>query len=417
MKTQNQNHTGDIMCNSGCNHKNQALVPDSLELVDQAICQECGAAHQPDDGVLACDHQFCTVDCAVEGGFLLVDGEWHDEDEVVILSCGDYCLRDDAIYLESRDIWVTDGDSRAVWCDASSTYEHRNDCTLFEGDYYLDEDLHDVAFCCDNCGETVSNDYYGQDGMCESCCDSEPSNSSHILDYSVDVVNRLGFAPNPRKEITFGVELEVECEGSRGEAATVIHDAIYADAILKHDGSLNSGFEIVTRPAPLAYTKEIITKAAKVARDAGCLSFHTQTCGFHIHVARVSLSDLQVGKLLAFIQASENKVALEKIAMRNCDRWAKLGSNLKVTEKPENRYTALNLENEHTIEFRIFKGNLKAETLCVWLDFVALLVRWAGVVSLQDCYKMKAFCTWLALPENKKEAKNLLSFLTLKGVV
>lgn len=403
------------MCNSGCKHENQAL---SIELVEQAICQECGKSHQPDDGVLACNHQFCSVDCAVEGGFLMVDGEWHDEDDVVVLSCGDYCLRDDAIYLESRDIWVVDGDSRAVWCDASSSYEHRNDCTLFEGDWYLDEDLHDVAFCCDNCCQIVSNDYYGQDGMCESCySDSEPSNSEHILDYSVDVVQRLGFAPNPRKEITFGVELEVESEGNRGEAATDLHDAIYADAILKHDGSLNSGFEIVTRPAPLAHTKEIITKAAKVARDAGCLSFHTQTCGFHVHVARASLSDLQVGKLLAFIQASENKVALEKIAMRNCDRWAKLGSNLKVTEKPENRYTALNLENAHTIEFRIFKGNLKAETLCVWLDFVALLVRWAGVVSLQDCYKMKAFCTWLALPENKKESKNLLSFLTLKGVV
>ncbi len=408
------------MCKSGCNHENQALVADSIDESALEFCKECGQAHLPDDGVLACDHQFCSVDCAVEGGFLMVDGEWHDADDVVVLPCGDYCLLADAIYLESRNMWVADGDDRAVWCESSRTWEHRNDCTQFEGDWYLDEDLHEIAFCCGNCGEAVRNDYYGGDGMCESCYsdrENESSNSEHILDYSVDVVQRLGFAPNPRKEITFGVELEVECDGRRGEAATVIYDEIYADAILKHDGSLNSGFEIVTRPAPLAHTKEVITKAAKAAREAGCLSFHTQTCGFHIHVARASLSDLQVGKLLAFIQAGENKVALEKIAMRNCDRWAKLGSNLKVTEKPENRYTALNLENEHTIEFRIFKGNLKAETLCVWLDFVSLLVRWSSVVSLQDCYKMKAFCTWLALPENKKEAKNLLSFLTSKGIV
>ena len=414
-----KNHTGDIMCKSGCTHESQALVDDSLELVEQAICQECGAAHLPDDGVLACDHQFCSVDCAVEGGFLMVEGEWHDEDDVVVLSCGDYCLLDDAIYLESRDMWVAGGDSRAVWCEASSTYEHRNDCTHFEGDWYLDEALHEVAFGCDNCGETVHNDYYGGDGMCESCYsdNSESSNSEHILDYSVDVVQRLGFAPNPRKELTYGVELEVECEGSRADAAEAVHSAIREDAILKHDGSLNDGFEIVTRPAPLAYTKAVITKAAGAAINASCSSFNTKTCGFHIHVARESLSDLQVGKLLAFIQAGENKAALEKIAMRNCDRWAKLGSDLKVTDKPENRYTALNLENSVTIEFRIFKGNLKSETLCIWLDFVSLLARWSGVVSLQDCYKMRAFCNWLALPENKKEAKNLLSFFTSKGIV
>jgi len=418
MKTQTQNRTGDVMCNSCQTPESTETAVESFDVVEQAICPECDKAYMPDDGVVACDYQFCSAYCAVENGFLQVDGEWYDADDVVVLSCGNYCLRDESVYLESRDIWVAEDDSRAVWCDHSSTYEHINDCTEFEGDWYLDEDLHEVAFCCDSCGQTVNNDLYGGDGMCESCYDdSQADNSEHILDYSVDVVKRLGFAPNPRKDLTYGVELEVECEGSRGEAAADVHYAIREDAILKHDGSLNDGFEIVTRPAPLAHTKVVITKAAGAAINASCSSFNTKTCGFHIHVARESLSDLQVGKLLAFIQAGENKDALEKIAMRNCDRWAKLGADLKVTDKPENRYTALNLENSQTIEFRIFKGNLKAETLCIWLDFVSLLVRWSGVVSLQDCYKMRAFCTWLALPENKREAKNLLSFFNAKGII
>lgn len=399
------------MCKSGCNHENTASPIDESVL---EFCKECGQAHLPDDGVLAGNHQFCSGDCAVAGGFLMVDGEWSDADDVVVLVCGDLCLRDEAIYLESRDIWVSEDDSRAVWCEASSTWEHRNDCTEFEGDWYLDADLHEVAFCCDGCGETLNNDLYAGDGLCESCY-SENS-SDDILAYSIDVVDKLGFAPNPRKELTYGVELEVECEGSKSDAASDVMASIRGDAILKEDGSLNDGFEIVTRPAPLAYTKAVITKAAKAAIEANCSSFNTKTCGFHVHIARESLSDLQVGKLLAFIQAGENKAALEKIAMRNCDRWAKLGSDLKVTDKPENRYTALNLENSQTIEFRIFKGNLKAETLCIWLDFVSLLVRWSGLVSLQDCYKMKAFCNWLALPENKKESKNLLAFFDKKGI-
>ena len=409
------------MCATNCNHA-PVVQPvaelEESELVELATCHECGQAHLPDTGVIACDYQFCSLDCAVEGGYLQVDGDWYPADDVVVLSCGNYCLRDEAVYLESRDMWVAEDNPRVVWCDHSGTYEHMNDCTQFEGDWYLDEDLHDIAFCCDSCGETTSNDLYAGDGMCESCySESEADNSEHILDYSVDVVERLGFAPNPRKEITYGVELEVECEGSKAVAADDVLACVRGDAILKEDGSLNDGFEIVTRPAPLAYTKAVITKAAKAAIEANCSSFSTKTCGFHIHVARESLSDLQVGKLLAFIQAGENKAALEKIAMRNCDRWAKLGSDLKVTQKPADRYTALNLQNIATIEFRIFKGNLKAETLCVWLDFVSLLVRWSGVVSLQDCYKMSAFISWLKLPENKKESKNLLSFFNAKGIV
>lgn len=406
------------MCNSCQTPESTETVSESFDVVEQAICHECGKAHLPDTGVIACNYQFCSETCAVEGGFLQVDGEWYDADDVVVLSCGTYCLLDEAVYLEGRNMWVSEDDDRVVCCEHSSTYEHRNDCTFFEGNWYLDEDLRSVAFCCDSCGQIINNCYYAGDGMCGSCYnESEEDNSEHILDYSVDVVQHLGFAPNPRKELTYGVELEVECEGSRGASAADIYSAIREDAILKHDGSLNDGFEIVTRPAPLAYTKAVITKAAGAAINASCSSFNTKTCGFHVHVARESLSDLQVGKLLAFIQAGENKAALEKIAMRNCDRWAKLGSDLKVTDKPENRYTALNLENSATIEFRIFKGNLKAETLCIWLDFVSLLVRWSGVVSLQDCYKMRAFCNWLALPENKKEAKNLLSFFTSKGIV
>lgn len=417
MKPPNQTQKVIIMCTSNCNHTPVAAPVaelDESELVELAPCFECGQAHLPDAGVLACNYQFCSEACAVECGYSKVDGEWYPEDEVITLSNGSPCLRDEAVYLESRDLWVSEDDSRAVWCDHSSTWEHINDCTQFEGDWILDSDLHEIAFCCDGCGETINNDLYAGDGLCESCYSDK--SSADILSYGADVVDRLGFAPNPRKELTYGVELEVECEGSKAAAADDVMACVRGDAILKEDGSLNDGFEIVTRPAPLAYTKAVITKAAETAAAANCSSFNNKTCGFHVHVGRATLSELQIGKLIAFMQASENKAKLESIAMRNCDRWASLGTDLKVTQKPADRYTALNLQNSATIEFRIFKGNLKAETLCVWLDFVSLLVRWAGVVSLQDCYKMGAFIAWLKLPENKKESKNLLTFFAKKEI-
>ena len=58
------------------------------------------------------------------------------------------------------------------------------------------------------------------------------------------VGKRFALARNPAKKITLGVKLELEREGKEGEAQAKKQNEIYADAILKHNGSLTPGFEI-----------------------------------------------------------------------------------------------------------------------------------------------------------------------------
>jgi hypothetical protein len=86
------------------------------------------------------------------GDAIQVNDEYYDPDYldrhgIVQLDDGDYAHRDDAVYLEQRDIWVSNDDECWVHCTSSCSTEHIDDCVeLADGDWALDSD----AWQCDH---------------------------------------------------------------------------------------------------------------------------------------------------------------------------------------------------------------------------------------------------------------------------
>lgn len=96
------------------------------------------------------------------------DPEYLSRYSIVELDDGDYAHSDDAVHLDSRDIWVRHDDDCVVYCDNTGNYEHMDDCVQLEdGDWALKSDAwqceHDDAwYLCEDepsfetpCGKTV----------------------------------------------------------------------------------------------------------------------------------------------------------------------------------------------------------------------------------------------------------------------
>ena len=116
----------------------------------------------------------------------------------------------------------------------------------------------------------------------------------------------------------------------------------------------------------------------------GYRSHQTSTCGLHVHVNRDSLgenSDEQdevISRILYFVEHHWNE--LLKFSRRSeyaMSRWAARygyeNSPKAIMDKAKKncgRYVAVNLCNYHTIEFRLFRGTLKYNTLIATLELV-----------------------------------------------
>jgi hypothetical protein len=79
----------------------------------------------------------------------------------------------------------------------------------------------------------------------------------------------------------------------------------------------------------------------------------------------------------------------------------------------DTRYTALNLLNAATVEFRIFKGTLKHLEFHAALEFCAALVRYCGNAarSIKEATSWVHFVAWLSRSQQRAEFPHLCSFL------
>lgn len=407
------------------NTLNNSALDDSTDTEESVAipCEHCSeeCADNPDAFQIDGQH-YCSRDCAQAAGFAYAENrdEWYPEDEVVTCYNGTTYHIDDTVYIESEGEYYPEDSHRISFAEDTQRYELAYNCSVWNDTLYTDAWLEENTFRCEECSERYELDEmeYDEDGERCICVHCAPRLRGKIYPYRTCVVEKLGMAPNPKKALTFGVELEIEQgDGDRSEIAEALLAECKADVILKEDGSLDYGFEIVSRPAPIEHTANVLCKAAEIVRKNGGKSFKTTTCGFHVHIGREYLTDLQIGKMLAFLQNWQNKGLLEKVAMRQCERWAKIGQNYKVTQKPNDRYTGLNLSNAKTIEFRIFKGNLNTDTLRAYLSFIDCLVSWSATCSLMDCISWEKFIVWCQLPNNRKQSKLFISWAMSKNIV
>lgn len=307
-----------------------------------------------------------------------------------------YCSHCGAFIDEDEDYEEVNGEIVCTDC-----YEHhttacdRCGAVIWTNDSYGDEYTTLCHHCYENhytrcsCCDTLlhEDDAYHLDGYdyCSDCYHDEVDKCRSIHDYS--------YKPEPifygDSSRYFGVELEIDGAGKDSDNADEVlaiankdEETIY----IKGDGSLDDGMEIVTHPMSLEYHKqfcwqEIMSKAISM----GYRSHQTSTCGLHIHVNRSCLGDTTdeqehvISHILYFVEKNWNELLrFSRRSEYSMNRWAarygyeKNGRDILEKAKKGNngRYAAVNLMNWATIEFRLFRGTLKYNTLIAALELV-----------------------------------------------
>ena len=321
------------------------------------------------------------------------------ENSLACACCG--CEIDDGDYylVEGDVVCPTCYEDECGSCDRCGTFIYSENAVT-DSNHFLCQCCYDDHYTrCYDCDRIVHNDdsYYA-DGY-DFCYNCYEKHSSSIREYS--------YKPTPilygQGKRFLGIELEVDNGGHDNENAEELleisnrnEEHIY----IKSDGSLDDGFEIVTHPMTLDYHlndfcwSDILHRAVQM----GYRSHQTNTCGLHVHVSRDGLGETEIdqedtiSKILFFVEVHWNE--LLKFSRRTeytMNRWAaRRGYEhdpKKLYDKAKsdyNRYVAVNLCNRATIEFRLFRGTLKLNTLLATLQLVEHICTTAMTLTEYD---------------------------------
>ena len=318
--------------------------------------------------------------------------------------CGD-CDLDDANWS-----WVDDSE---YWCE-SCAEGYANWCDRCEmmtsDDFYRIEDR--CESWCQGCTENYASwcewcDQYYRDG-CENCDDEYANGTIHDYSYKPDPIFH---STKDDDKLFFGIEVEMETadesSSTRSDAAQYAYTLDDNDlAYLKSDGSLTCGFEVVTHPMTHDFYKneaDLLWQTIEGLRSRSMRSHDTRTCGIHIHISRSGFSSgAHMHRFLNLVYSNEE--FFSKMAGRKSDRWATF-DDVKTSKMNEsetgwvsynsfkhkiqsgrntNRYSAINTQNRHTLEMRIFKGNLNTETIKSHLDLAHASVEYTRIMSVSQ---------------------------------
>lgn len=269
---------------------------------------------------------------------------------------------------------------------------------------------------CRECDTRIPSNLMYDGNLCSEC--NRQIRRGPILGYRAEYrLNKFG---TPKDGLFYGIELEVDNAERKWPAAKKVLDLLGKDfAVCMYDGSLSDyGFEIISAPAVIEEHYKRWPAMLK-ARPENIRSWETSTCGMHVHVSREPLTDLTIGKVVVFVNSEHNNHFIQRIAGRDSTRYARreekgIMDAVNYREDHDERYTAVNLQNENTIEFRIFKGTLNQVTFFKNIEFCAALIAFCKQSSINPKYLVyKEFCGYV--DRHRKVYPNLLYWLREKG--
>lgn len=240
-----------------------------------------------------------------------------------------------------------------------------------------------------------------------------------LFNSTADVLSRCSYDVDAikRGELMMGVELEMECKNDYSVREIIdAVEVIGEKHILKHDGSLKDGAELVTIPLTLnGHRNDFEWKTLLSKLRPFAYSGKARTCGMHVHINKRALTPLLTGKMLVFLNDLKMQNIISQIAQRNpnnaCRRVDKKFTDGK--KLSQSRHETLNLK-ARTVEVRIFQGNLRPERVLKNLEFCHAMVSYCREQSLREITNPQAFERWLHT--HKKDYPELVKFLVEKGI-
>lgn len=400
--------------NEAININDEFYCDECVEDMGYVQCRDCGKWFLATEGYEYNGQPLCE-DCYEAGYFTCEE-------------CGNVAPSDEANYVKGREYYICDdcaeSDDYATCIDCGDLFRVHDGRFDENGDFLCDEcyEWHGWITC-EDCGCYVRSDdavEIGDEWYCESCAGDYQEfdtyeNECCDVERPDRVLNHYSFKPKAvvckrtneaDTALTAGCEIEVDGSDTRlleirESVCKEIKD--YTDRVyMKTDGSLNNGFEIVTHPGTLAHHmyempyRFIFSKCLK----AGFRSHDAGTCGLHIHIGRKQLGttdterDAAIRKVIVIVNrfwdemvrfsrrrenqlhwASRNYIEGYRPDTVITDEWAE--RRIRTCNGHESRYVAVNCGNEATIEFRIFRGTLKRDTVIASIQLCMNICQYA----------------------------------------
>lgn len=356
-----------------------------------------------------------------------------DRDDVCITSYSDYvcnecvviCDRCDTIESVNDSHYTVDGDY--IWCEActdrrayfcDSCNEYNSDGTLYINDIqenYCNPCAESNTWFCEEC------DVYNRDSCEGDCQENRDEYGNRIIhDYSYRPDAKF-HSTDKNERLYFGIEIEVEAPNNLSESSAYAHRLEGMElAYLKHDGSLEHGFEIVTHPMSHDFYKneasDFWDTLEHLRTHYHVKSWDTRTCGLHIHISRTGFTGgAHMHRFLNLVYS--NQAFYEKLAGREQSRWATFDDIMtqvairnkegqRVTDEygfvqfetkrdimsklsnsgggGTERYSAVNTRNRETLEMRIFRGTVNSHTVKAHLDLAHASVEYTRTMTVKD---------------------------------
>lgn len=324
--------------------------------------------------VKVCEH--CGVIIGDSGDYV-IDGHGR-------ITCGD-CLQD-MYYCECCDNHF---DSDDIVC----IYDRYGDivqfvCSDCAERYYRQ---------CSECGRWYTDSAF--DGGSDICANCTPD---IILPYHAHNPNGLQFHGSPDYSFINGyIAGELEITGLDNRAAADILEACggYEFCHFEHDCSVD-GAEIIFQPRTIESWEAVrpaINSMYDILKEYDCSSERGN--GLHVHISRTAFGSTnkeQAEAIVKFMRlfSGDNHMRCCMIAecsstdahdwARDCGQYSKEAQKEIAEYHSGDRYIAVNVSNDDTVEVRLGRSTMNIDRFYSWLHFIAAMVRRAETITLKE---------------------------------
>ncbi len=326
-------------------------------------------------------------------------------------------INDDLLFC--RHCFETDGD--VFYCEYHERYEHdiykirvQNYGTICD-DAYTYSGVFDY---CEECGDFFMSedmDYSGDEIVCEQCSQGNIKGyHAHSSSYGDNKLYANAHNQN-ENPLMFGFELEVERKRSPLSIGTMAKQLAEDTkfVVLERDSSLDDGFEIISYPFSMEYMncsgEEEVYRMLKKLDKEKYASHDTNTCGLHFHVGRHELGDNGIERhktvmnVMCIVEYFKEELTIfSRRKENNLNKWSKFMTtymtkseltreiimDIILDDNDRSKYRAVNLNNDNTIEFRIFRGTTRFETFMASFELVHNIVAYALENKITDLNKL-----------------------------
>lgn len=223
---------------------------------------------------------------------------------------------------------------------------------------------------CIKCGITTLS---SESGYCYSCCDT----------HKIIRVNNYSFKPKFKmfgNGLYLGVENEIANvnDSDKKILASVPRSWMF----MKSDASVSYGVECVFHPTTLTYFQSHKSILEEHFSNPN-LKQHS-SAGMHVHMPKDKFGTYQLFKFIQFFK--DHTQFIEKVAGRSANSYSQhisgkptsIAKEAKSNESGE-RYRAININNEKTIEVRIFAGVVSLPAFMKNIEFCDALYNFTAM--------------------------------------